>query len=134
MARYVVVTDANEIINAILLDDPARWSPGPGLRVVREDEVDPAWKARASEAPASRIISPLEFRRRFTAAERAAITTAAGQAAAGGNPQLQMWMDDLAAAGEVDLDNADVAAGIAALAGAGLLTTARGAEVLAGPA
>lgn len=81
--------------------------------------------------PPRRAVTALEFRRRFTDAERAAITLAASRGLEQGDPTLQIWLDDLAAAGEVNLDAAEVATGLGLLVTSGLLAPERVAEILA---
>lgn len=81
--------------------------------------------------PPSRAVTALEFRRRFTDAERAAITLAASRGLEQGDPTLQIWLDDLAAAGTVNLDAAEVSTALDMLVTTGLLAAERLAEVLA---
>lgn len=76
--------------------------------------------------PARRVIPPLEFLQRFTAAERAAI-----RAAAAASPELADWIDQARFAREIELDAATTLAGLDALVAAGLLSAARRAAVLA---
>lgn len=80
-----------------------------------------------------RVIAPLAFRRRMSTARRREITLAAAQAMAATPPQpaLQVWLDDLNAAKRVELDHPDTIAGVALLQGAGLLTEAEAAALLA---
>lgn len=75
---------------------------------------------------ARRIIPPLEFLQRFTPEERTAI-----RAAAAVNAELADWIDQARFAREIDLDAPNTAAGLDALAAAGLLTVERRAVVLA---
>ncbi len=75
---------------------------------------------------ARRIIPPLEFLQRFTAAERTAI-----RAAAAASPDLADWIDQARFAREIELDAPTTAAGLDALVAAGLLTAERKAAVLA---
>lgn len=81
--------------------------------------------------PPVRRLAPLAFRRRFPPATRAAITLAAAQALAAGDPTLQVFLDDLAASRFVDLDAPETRAGVAAMVAAGLLTESEAAAVLA---
>ena len=84
-----------------------------------------AWNA--ATVPASpRVIAPLEFLLRFTAAERTAVRAAAAISA-----ELADWIDQARFAQEIDLDATTTAAGLDALVGAGLLTAERRATVLA---
>lgn len=81
--------------------------------------------------PPPRTISALEFRRRFSDQERAAITLAASRGLEAGDATLQLWIDDLNAAGSIDLDLATVAEGLHGLVQFGLITADRVAEILA---
>ncbi|MBX9596001.1 MAG: hypothetical protein K2X46_16680 [Roseomonas sp.] len=100
-----------------------------------------AWDAEAGfSAPAApeppapvvaRHLTPLSFRRRLSAEVRARITLAASRALEAGDATLQVFLDDLAAAQVVDLDNADLVAGVAALFAAELITEAERAVLLA---
>lgn len=81
--------------------------------------------------PVSRVVSSLEFRRRFTPAERGAITKAASDGVRAGFTVLQEFMDDLSAAGEVNLDSRDLAEGIDLLVHFDLLPAGRVAVILA---
>lgn len=74
--------------------------------------------------PESRELSVLDFRRRFTLAEKAAIYTAAET-----NPLLRAWLDDLAVATSVHLDHSDVIEALDALVQIGILT-AESAEAI----
>jgi hypothetical protein len=82
--------------------------------------------AFVSAPAARRIIPPLEFLQRFTAAERTTI-----RAAAAASPELADWIDQARFAREIDLDAPTTAAGLDALVAAGLLTAERRAAVLA---
>lgn len=85
----------------------------------------------APPAPGYRRITPLAFRRRLSGSKRQAITLAASAAMEAGDATLQTFLDDLAAARYVDLDDAEVAAAVAALQAAGLLTPEEAAALLA---
>ena len=86
-----------------------------------------------------RSITVLAFRRRFTMAEKAAIEFAAVDRADASIEQrqqsaaLRASLADQAAATFIDLDDADVVAGVEALAAFGLLDAQRAAEVLTTP-
>lgn len=71
-------------------------------------------------------LSVLAFRSRFTDAEKIAIYTAAKT-----NVQVQIWLDDLMAASDVNLDDSRTIAGVQALEAAGLIGAGRAAEILA---
>ena len=74
----------------------------------------------------ARIVTVLEFRDRLSAEEELAIT-AAGMASAA----VRVWLDRLAGAQEVNLDDPRVTAGLQQMEGLGLLVPGRAAEVLA---
>lgn len=83
-------------------------------------------------APVRRL-SALAFRRRLSPSRRAVITLAASQAMEGGDATLQVWLDDLAAAGFVDLDHPETAGGVAAMLAAEIITEAERDALLANP-
>ena len=83
----------------------------------------------------SRRITPLAFRRRFTAAERAAIEWAAVDRAEAGTmermqaAQLRSTLKDQELASFIDLDDPDVAAGVQLLETVGLLADGRALQI-----
>jgi hypothetical protein len=81
--------------------------------------------------PPIRRIAPLAFRRRLPDATRGAITLAAAAAMAQGSATLQVFLDDLAAARFVDLDDPATVGGVAALQAAGLITPQQATALLA---
>jgi hypothetical protein len=83
-----------------------------------QTEVDPP-------PPPITMVSSLQFRQLFTAAERVAITQA-GET----NAQIRAFMDDESAAGIVHLDDPEVTSGLAACVALGLLTQDRMTEIL----
>lgn len=78
-------------------------------------------------AVVERRIAPVEFLRRFTKAERRALRVAARRA---GGDDIDDWMDLVRVAWLVDLDDAFITDGIAALVAANVLTAPRAAEIL----
>lgn len=100
--RPTLIASEAELREVLRAQYPAGWPPDP-------------------PAPIRRI-TPLAFRRRFPPGARGAITLAAAQALAAGDPTLQVWLDDLAACRVVDLDDPETRAGLDAVVGAGLLT------------
>lgn len=70
-------------------------------------------------------ISKLEFRNRFTMNEKAAIYTAAKTSVA-----IQVWLEDLAAASEVNTSHVQTIAGVQALEQAGLIGAGRAVQIL----
>jgi len=85
----------------------------------------------APPAPVPPMITPREFRLRFTLAERAALTLAASQTLLQGDPSLQVFLDDLSAAQTVDLAHPEILAGMDAIVAADLISRARADEILA---
>ena len=70
----------------------------------------------------SRVVSKLEFRRRFTLAERVAVDSAT-------DATVNTLRIDLATAEEINLDDADVVAGLAYLEQLELIAGGRAAEI-----
>lgn len=79
----------------------------------------------ANPQPSPRPLTKLAFMERFTMEELAAIYTAAKT-----NVMVEVWMDKLKLASEVDLGDPATISGVQALAASGLLTEARAQEVL----
>lgn len=111
--------------NVILADGSTLLVPaGAGGR--------PDWSAvgalalAAPDPGSSRELSVLDFRRRFTLEERAAIYTAAET-----NALLRAWLDDLAVATSVHLDHPDVIDALNALVQLGILTAERAEAIRA---
>lgn len=76
--------------------------------------------------PPVRLLSKLEYLRRFEQAERIGI-----RAAAPSSPALADYLQLLDMADDVNLDHPDVAAALTMLTAAGLLAEGRAAEILA---
>ena len=70
-------------------------------------------------------ITVLQFRSRFSTAEKSAIYTAAA-----GNAGLRAWLDDLAVAEFVDIADPRTVGAVSILVAAGLVTADRAAEIL----
>lgn len=100
-----------------------RWTGTHWAEVPREPE------------PVQRRITPLAFRRRFTAAERAAIEWAAvdrADATSGERQQaaqLRSTLKDQELASFIDLDDPDVAAGVQLLETVGLIADGRALQI-----
>jgi hypothetical protein len=75
--------------------------------------------------PGGNILTRLQFRNRFTQAEKVAIYTAAEQVVA-----IKVWLDDLMVAESVDLTAPETIAGVQGLEQAGLLAAGRADEIL----
>lgn len=104
-----------------------------GRRIVAEAG-RPVHAAPASSAlpPSVPAFSPLEFRRRFTDAERNRIALAANEAANNGDPTLLNWLLDLSAAPSVRMDAPEVAEGMQRLVELGLLSERRRDAIMGG--
>lgn len=76
------------------------------------------------DAPVTRVISKLAFRRRFTLAERVAIDSSS-------DPVVKTMLTDMSLADVIDLDDADIVAGLAYLESISLLVAGRAAEIRA---
>jgi hypothetical protein len=76
--------------------------------------------------PVIRTISVFAFRSRFLLEEKRAIYVAAA-----GNIDIRIWLDDLQAATEVDLDHPQTVEGVNALEQLGLIGAGRAAKILA---
>lgn len=135
MARYAQIAGGRVV--AFLPGPPEQWPDlhAAGALVQAGDDVKLGWvwdgvalaPPPPREAPA---IPALEFRRRFTPMERSAMTLAASRGLEAGDATLQVFLDDLAAAGTVRLDSPELAAGVAYLVASGLLPAERGAALL----
>ena len=77
-------------------------------------------------APIQRLITKLEYLRRFTTAERVAI-----RAAAATNPVLEDYLKLMELAQEINLDDPDTLAAVQMLEQSGLIASGRATEVLA---
>lgn len=103
-----------------------------GQIIVADQDGAPMLSAPPAPTPITiRRIAPLAFRRRLSGATRQAITLAASAAMGQGDATLQTFLDDLASARFVDLDDPEVVAGVAALQTAGLVTAQEAAALLA---
>ena len=102
---------------------------GLGVKEVPEPGARAAWDEQALvfvEAQMPRVMTRLEFLRRFTSSERIAT-----RAAAVGNPAIADMLALQDAAGYIDLDDPDTQAGVAYLESLGIITAGRAAQVLA---
>ncbi|WP_431282732.1 hypothetical protein ACQW02_25545 [Humitalea sp. 24SJ18S-53] len=80
--------------------------------------------------PAIRVIAPLAWRRRL-GSKRRAITLAASADLEAGDPTIQVMIDDVAASRLINLDDPDLAAGVALLAARGHITEGEASALLA---
>lgn len=90
-----------------------------------EDEIT-AFEAERAALPVERRYTPLQFMELFTDAEQLAIVTATLA-----NPAVKLWYDKMLAAQQINLSDARVTAGLAALVAAGLISQERVAELTA---
>ena len=136
MSRWAFI--GGDSIVALLDGEPDDWPDLRDAGVLRPcgPDVAPGWvwdgEAFAPPPPpvGPRVITPLAFRRRFTDAERGAITLAASRGLDAGQPGLQVMLDNLSAAGEISLDSLELRAGLDALVVANLVSPARLTELL----
>jgi hypothetical protein len=110
------------------------------LTAAQAEQVQPGWLYDGAaftplDAPtqpaAPRTCAPQEFRLRFTAEERGALTLAAWKGLEAGDPLLRVFLDDISARPEVDLDHPDTLAGMQLIVSAGVIRAERAAEILA---
>lgn len=85
-----------------------------------------AAQEQSTEPSSPRVLTKLQFLNRFTNEELAAVYTAAKT-----NVLIEVFMDKLKLAQEINLDDPQTVGGLQALAAAGLLSEARVQEVLA---
>ena len=136
--RYAQLDRDGTRIATFLDGNPDDWPDlrDAGVLQACGPEVSAGWVWDGKEfappvtTPGPRIIPPLDFRRRFTPAERGAITLAASRGLEGGKPALQVWLDDLISATALDLDSAELRAALDMLVASGLLATDRRAEIV----
>ena len=76
--------------------------------------------------PVTRTLTKLQFRNRFTFAEKQAI-----YAAAESSVDIRIFLDDVNAAEEINLDDPATIGGVQALEAGGLIAAGRSAEILA---
>ena len=87
------------------------------------------WQATPVDYPENTAITHLQFLRRFTGEERAAISALALQ-----NPHIADYMKMLDVAVAIHLNDPDVATGVYALEVAGVIVKGRAIEILSPPA
>ena len=74
-----------------------------------------------------KLLNRLEFRNLFTQAEKVAIYTAANT-----NVEIKVWLDDLAVADQIDLNDAQTISSVTQLETAGLIAAGRANQILMG--
>jgi hypothetical protein len=129
---YVVYESATGRLVSTASDPSLIANPLPsglGVKEVAEPGARAAWDEQALvfvEAQGPRVMTRLEFLRRFTSSERIAT-----RAAAVGNPAIADMLALQDAAGYIDLDDPDTQAGVAYLESLGVIAAGRAAQVLA---
>lgn len=117
--RHIIGTaDSQEVGETPWADGDAYLAAAEALAELLTSE-----EPGATPTGSIRVITALTFRRRLSAERRAAITMAASMAMDAGDATLQVFLDDLAAAGKVELDGIETIAGVAAMLAAGLITS-----------
>lgn len=106
------------------LPDPIHLQAGWRLEQIIIAEASPD---APEPEPAGKVMTKLEYLRRFTQDERIAIRTVAAS-----NTVLADYMALLELAQEVDTNDPDTQAAVMMLEGAGLIASGRGVEILYG--
>lgn len=117
---YEVLNGQGQVVNTIVLADPAAWTPPTGCSV-RPYVAPPAPEPEITPVL---VLTQLSFLRRFSPEERIAIRAST-------DPVVQDFLHLLGLAQEIRLDDADTVAGVGYLESLGLLAEGRAAEVLA---
>ena len=121
MAEYIVTRRATgEVVYSYSADEATDFPEFPFAQynhILKKPESTPAQQ---------RLITKLEYLRRFTTAERVAI-----RAAAAANPVLEDYLKLMELAQEINLDDADTVAAVQMLEQSGLIASGRATEVLA---
>lgn len=131
MAKVYKLADGTEVSGAFTGLDGTRYPSNWIERATTEDFERVGVTVEEVEdppppPPGPPVVTPTAFRDLFTDAEKIAITTAAQE-----NSALRVLLDDAASAERIDMGSPRVVGGVGALVQAGLLTEARGADVLA---
>ncbi len=128
MTTYIVTrkSDGAEVYR-YQAEFPCEW---PGMEFADYDhtaqvEINPDGSIEG--AVTGRVMTKLEFLRRFTAEERIAIRTVAKS-----NPVLEDYMAMIDLAQDIDTSDIDTQTGVRMLEASGLLATGRADEVLHG--
>ncbi|GHU11487.1 hypothetical protein FACS1894185_4800 [Betaproteobacteria bacterium] len=99
----------------------------PNAILLPSDDLEPEPDAPEPSAPTPpRIISRLAFRDRFTLEEKVRIYEAAESVT-----EIKVFLDDIAASEQVDLDSPSVIVGLASLEASGIIAEWRAAEIVA---
>jgi hypothetical protein len=124
--KYEILDQDGQVINTVRADQAFVDARYPGKwRLIEEEEAEEPAAPIPTEFKPRRILTRLAFRNRFTAEEKATLYTVAKE-----NVIIQIFLDDLQAAEEVDLDDMALVAGIDLLETSGLIDKGRAAEIL----
>ena len=133
---WALITEGR--VREIVAEDPAgrfhpslHWQPCDESVAVGDTFTGTEFRAPPPAPAARRELPTLAFRYRFTAAERGAITLAASRDLEVDKPALQVGLDDLNAAGAIDLDSPVIREWLDLLAERKLIEAGRIAEILA---
>lgn len=96
----------------------------PNGLIIRLQSSTTSCKKPVEAVPVQRIVTKLEYLRRFTMEERITIRQAATQ-----SPGLSDYLAMLELAQDINLDDADTIGAVSMLEGAGLIATGRAAEI-----
>jgi hypothetical protein len=123
MPTFKATSPSGEIIEYTdTLPDPEHLQAGWRLEQIIIAEASPD---APEPVPVGKVMTKLEYLRRFTQEERITIRTVAAS-----NPVLADYMALLELAQEVDTNDPDTKAAVMVLEGAGLIAAGRGVEIL----
>ena len=123
MAEYIVTrkSDGAEVLR-YSSDAPVEWA---GMAFATHDHTEQAEQPTAPSGP--RMMTKLEYLRRFTVEERVAIRAAAEQ-----NPVLADYLQLMELAQDINTGDPDTVAAVTMLEQAGLIAAGRAQEILNG--
>lgn len=136
MSVIETLNDSGEVVNSIIASEAEAERRAPGRWRLAAQQPEAAEPAPEPAPASSTRLTRLQFRNRFTLAEKAAIEFAALDDPSAPTAQrqqaamLRACLADQAAAEFIDLLDATTIDGVQLLVQAGLLTEERGAEVL----
>lgn len=126
--KYAIIENG-VVVNIVIANAPmaANWrqDDNAGIGWVDVEGVLMA-PAAPTPAPASRILTHLQYMNRFTQAELRAIYTLSKTVV-----DMEIWLDKFRQASHIDLDEQELADGLAALVAGGVLAANRPAEIRA---
>lgn len=138
MAKFAQIDPNTGAVLTLLDGDENNWPDLKKAGVVKRytGKLDPGavWdgsKFVVPEVVPVRVVSPMEFRRRFTNEERRLITQAAVNTALEGDTDIQEAVDEMGLGPEVSLDSEDAARWMRVFIKADLINRRRADEILA---